>query len=210
MTSQTVPGGAFGLPGSLGSHLNSCENRVVMVIKPAQLVDEPLPLKLQIPEGAIEYTADVRQAGALAVDGRAELLIEHRGHNETVEDIRVRAHLQGQFELLCARCLVPVPTPLETSFDLIFRPGGIDAEAGEHAISEDETEIGYYEKSGLPLEDVVREQVLLTLPGRILCREACKGLCPQCGTDRNASDCGCTESTGDPRWGALAGFTPKA
>ncbi len=175
-----------------------------MVIKPAQLVDEPLSLNLQIPEGAIEYTPDVRQTGPLTVNGRAELLVEHRGHKETVEDIRVRAGLKGNFELLCARCLIPVPTPVEATFDLIFRPEGIDAEAGEHAISEDETEIGYYEKSGLPLEDVVREQVLLTLPGRALCREVCKGLCPRCGTDRNAGDCHCGESTGDPRWNALA------
>ncbi len=181
------------------------------MIKPALLVDEPLTLDLQIAEGALEYTSDVRQMGPLAVNGRAELLVEHRGHKETVDDIRVRATLRGQFELLCARCLIPVPTPLEAGFDLIFRPGDVDAEAGEHAISEDETEIGYYEKGGLPLEDVVREQVLLTLPGRALCREACKGLCPHCGSDRNVELCHCTEGVVDSRWGALAALnTGKA
>ena len=178
-----------------------------MVIQPALLVDEPLSLDLQLPEGSITYTTDVRQVGPLAVDGQAELLVEHRGHKETVDDIRVRAHLAGSFELLCARCLTAVPTPLEARFDLIFRPEDVDAEPGEHAISEDETEIGYYEKSGLPLEDVVREQVLLTLPSRVLCQEACKGLCPHCGIDRNAEDCNCVEATGDPRWGALAAFS---
>ena len=177
-----------------------------MVIKPALLVDEPLTLDLQLPEGAIDYAPDVRQVGALAVSGRAELLVEHRGHKETVEDIRVRATLTGRFELLCARCLTAVPTPVKADFDLIFRPGGTDAEAGEHAITEDETEIGYYERSGLPLEDVVREQVLLTLPSRALCREECKGLCSHCGADRNAENCHCAEEVKDPRWGALAGF----
>ena len=178
-----------------------------MVIKPAQLVDEPLSLDLAISEGSIDYAPDIHQAGPLAVEGRAELLVEHRGPRETVDDIRIRAHIAGSFELLCARCLTAVPTPLDTRFDLIFRPGGVDAETGEHAITEDETEIGYYEKSGLPLEDVVREQVLLTLPGRALCQEACKGLCPHCGADRNAGDCGCGETAGDPRWHALAGIT---
>ncbi len=182
-----------------------------MVIKPAQLVDEPLSLDLEIPEGVIDYATDIRQVGPVAVRGRAELLIEHRGPKETVEDLRVRAQLAGAFELLCARCLMAVPTPLAASFDLIFRPGGVDAETGEHAITEDETEIGYYEKSGLPLEDVVREQVLLTLPGRALCREDCKGLCPHCGADRNAEDCACGETAGDPRWRALAAIaTVKA
>lgn len=178
-----------------------------MVIKTAQLVDEPLVLNLQIPEGQIEYAPDVRQTGPLAIEGRAELLIEHRGHKETVEDIRVRAKVHGEFELMCARCLSGVPTPVEAEFDLIFRPAGTDAETGEHAISEDETEIGYYERSGLPLEDVVREQVLLTLPGRALCREECKGLCPHCGTDRNAGDCSCDDTVKDPRWGALAALS---
>ncbi len=178
-----------------------------MVIQPALLVDEPLPLHVQLREGTISYTPDVRQLGPLAVDGQAELLVEHRGHKQTVQDIRVRANLAGNFELLCARCLAAVSTPLATRFDLIFRPGDVDAEPGEHAISEDETEIGYYDKSGLPLEDVVREQVLLTLPGRVLCQEACKGLCPHCGTDRNAEQCDCVETTGDPRWGALAAFS---
>lgn len=178
-----------------------------MVIKPAQLLDESLPLDLHITEGAIDYAPDIRQMGPLTVEGRAELLVEHRGPRETVEDIRVRAALQGKFELLCARCLTAVPMPLETQFDLIFRPGGVDAAMGEHAITEDETEIGYYEKSGLPLEDVVREQVLLTLPGRALCREDCKGLCPQCGADRNTAGCSCGQGAGDPRWQALAGLS---
>jgi DUF177 domain-containing protein len=182
----------------------------VIVIKPAQLVDEPLALNLEIPAGQIDYAPDVRQTGPVAVEGRAELLLEHRGHRETVEDIRVRAHVHGEFELLCARCLTGVPTPLEADFDLIFRPGGVDAESGERAITEDETEIGYYEKSGLPLEDVVREQVLLTLPGRTLCREDCKGLCPHCGADRNATECACDNTVADSRWSALASIATKA
>jgi uncharacterized protein len=181
-----------------------------MVIKPVQLVDEPLLLDLQIPAGQIDYAPDVRQAGALTVQGRAELLVEHRGHKETVEDIRVRARVRGPLELTCARCLTAVPSEVDATFDLIFRPTGVDAEVGEHAITEDETEIGYYEKSGLPLEDVVREQVLLTLPGRTLCREDCKGLCPHCGADRNATDCNCDHTVTDPRWSALAGIATKA
>ncbi len=182
----------------------------VMLIKPVQLVDEPLPLNLDIPAGDIDYAPDVRQIGSLSVAGRAELLIEHRGHKETVEDIRVRALLNGKFELLCARCLAGVESPLAADFDLIFRPANVDAESGEHAITEDETEIGYYEKSGLSLEDVVREQVLLTLPGRALCREDCKGLCPHCGADRNATECACDNTVADSRWSALAGIATKA
>jgi uncharacterized protein len=177
-----------------------------MLITPAQLVDEPLKLEESLAEGAIDYTPDVRQIGPLSLKGQAELIVEHRGPREFVDDIRLRAHFEGNFEQLCARCLDPVRQALEGDFDLIFRPAGVDNEPGEHAITEDETEIGYYEDSGLLLEDAVREQVLLNLPGRALCRQDCQGLCPHCGTNRNLATCDCNEKPSDPRWGALAGI----
>jgi uncharacterized protein len=177
-----------------------------MVITPAQLVDEPLMLDETIAEGEIEYVADVRQVGPLTLKGQAELIVEHRGPKEFVQDIRLRADYQGRFEQLCARCLEPVEQMLDGEFDLIFRPGGVDDEAGERAITEDETEIGYYKESGLLLEDAVREQVLLTLPARTLCQEDCKGLCPHCGTNRNLGSCECVEKPIDPRLAVLAGI----
>jgi len=178
-----------------------------MLISPAQLVDQPLKLDEILPAGEIDYTPDVHQIGPLTVKGQADLVVEHRGPKDFVEDIRFRAHFEGQFELLCARCVEPVEKTLSGDFDLIFRPGGVDNQPGEHAITEDETEIGYYEESGLLLEDAVREQVLLALPGRTLCQEDCKGLCPQCGANRNTAPCACEERPVDMRWNALAGLT---
>jgi uncharacterized protein len=95
-----------------------------MVILPAQLVDEPLKLDETIAPGAIEYAPDIRQVGPLTVKGQAELIVEHRGPKEFVEDIRLRGTFAGRFEQLCARCLEPVEQDLEGTFDLIFRPGG--------------------------------------------------------------------------------------
>ena len=178
-----------------------------MIITPLDLQNEPLHFTQSIAPGTIEYAPDTRQLGPLPVTGRADLIEEHRGPQEIVEDIRVRAGYKGAFEILCARCLEPVNTPLEGEFDLLFRPENADAASGERAITEDETEIGYYDKSGLLLEDVVREQVLLTLPGRTLCQEDCKGLCAHCGENLNEASCHCDKTVVDPRWNALAGLT---
>jgi uncharacterized protein len=177
-----------------------------MLITPALLVDEPLRLNESIPEGTIDYAPDIRQQGSLSVVGQAELLLEHRGPKEVVEDIRLKARLKGKFVQQCARCLDPVDQSLDATIDLIFRPAVADEEAGERAITEDETEIGYYEFSGLLLEDAVREQVLLTLPGRTLCQSDCKGLCPHCGIHRNLATCECAEKPVDPRLASLAGL----
>jgi uncharacterized protein len=184
---------------------------VNVLITTLDLQKEPLEFRQEIAEGAIDYAPDTRQVGVLPVTGRADLIVEHRGPQEQVEDIRLRAEYRGQFEVLCARCVEPVAVPLTGEFDLLFRPENADAEAGERAITEDETEIGYYGKSGLELEDVVREQVLLSLPGRTLCTPDCKGLCAHCGQNLNVMQCGCAGSAGlkDPRWSALQGLALK-
>ena len=177
----------------------------IVRITPLQLEKEPLLFDEAIQAGALEYAPDITQIGPLPVTGRADLIVEHRGHKEQVEDIRLRAAYHGDFEMLCARCVEPVRTPLTGNFDLIFRPQAVDADPGERSITLDETEIGYYEESGLSLEDVVREQVLLSLPSRTLCKEDCKGLCPRCGQNLNQGTCNCTPAS-DPKWSALAGL----
>jgi uncharacterized protein len=180
-----------------------------MLITPIQLEHEPLLFTESIPAGALDYAPDVQQSGPLPVSGRADLLLENRGHNDLVHDIRLRASYNAALEVLCARCVEPVPVPIEGEFDLIFRPQEADAEAGERAITEDETEIGYYDKNGLLLEDVVREQVLLSLPARILCTPDCKGLCPRCGQNLNSASCNCVSTAVDPRWNALADLATR-
>ena len=183
---------------------------MLVLITPLQLEHEPLRFDESLPAGALDYAPDVSQVGPLPVLGRADLIVENRGHSEQVADIRVRAAYHGNFELLCARCVEPVPTPVRGEFDLIFRPQAADAEPGERSITPDETEIGYYDESGLSLEDVVREQVLLSLPSRTLCKEDCKGLCPRCGQNLNLATCNCKPSSEPDQpasgWCALAGL----
>ena len=180
-----------------------------MLITTIELEKEPIDLDQTFPPEAIEYAPDLRQTGPLSLKGRADLLEEHRGPRDVVQDIRLRATYSGMFELQCARCLDPVAEQIGGEFDLIFRPHAADAESAERAITEEETEIGYYDGSGLLLEDVVREQVLLSLPSRTLCQQDCKGLCQHCGQNRNGDNCHCAPALADPRWNALAGLAGK-
>ena len=50
---------------------------------------------------------------------------------------------------------------------------------------------------------MLREQILLAVPLRVLCIEECKGLCPHCGKNLNEGQCSCAEPLEDPRWAAL-------
>jgi uncharacterized protein len=180
-----------------------------MEFKVSELEREPIEFDLGLAPGAIDFGGEAEQAGDLAASGQAEVLHEHRGPKDIVADIRLRGRFAGQFEVPCARCVEPVKIPLEADFDLIFRPAGADSESLERSITAVETEIGYYQKDGLLLEDVLREQVLLALPVKTLCKPDCKGLCPRCGENRNSTACTCDVGPSDPRWEALAGLRKR-
>jgi len=177
-----------------------------MEFKVSELEREPADFDLQLDPGAVDLGGEGEQVGPLATSGRAEVIHEHRGPREIVADIRLKGSFSGKFEVPCARCVEPVEVPLAAAFDLIFRPLGVDGGASDRSISAPETEIGYYQEDSLALEDVLREQVLLSLPVRTLCKEDCKGLCPRCGANRNNQPCTCEAGQSDPRWEALAGL----
>ena len=179
---------------------------VIMEFPVSELEKEPIDFDVELKPGAIDFGEEATQEGPLASSGRAEVLHEHRGPKEIVADIRLKGSYSGHFQVPCARCVEPVEISLASPFDLIFRPVGVDAGATERSISAHETEIGYYQGDSLLLEDVLREQVLLSLPVRTLCKPDCKGLCPRCGKNRNLEACSCEEGPTDPRWEALSGL----
>jgi len=175
-----------------------------MEFKVSDLEQEPVEFDLELASGMVDFGSEAEQMGKLAASGRAEILHEHRGPKEIVPDIRLRGRFSGKFQLPCARCVEPVEVPLAAEFDLIYRPLGADSGVPERSITAPETEIGYYQEGSLLLEDVLREQVLLSLPVRMLCKADCKGLCPRCGANRNSQVCTCDETGNDSRWEALA------
>ncbi len=177
-----------------------------MEFRVSELEREPIDFDVEMAPGTVDFGEEAEQAGQLAAEGRAEVLHEHRGPRDIVADIRLRGSFAGRFQVPCARCVEPVEIPLGAEFDLIFRPAAADSEATERSITAPETEIGYYQKDSLSLADVLREQVLLSLPVRTLCKPDCKGLCPRCGENRNSQPCNCEEGPSDPRWEALAGL----
>jgi uncharacterized protein len=93
---------------------------------------------------------------------------------------------------------------LGQELDLFYLPraaGQDEAQEEEVELTDRDVVVGYYEADQLDLGEVVREQVLLALPLKPLCREDCRGLCPTCGRNRNQFPCGCPppEEPGDPR-----------
>ena len=174
-----------------------------MLIEIQELELHPVDFREEFTPGAIDLGEEVRQKRPLHSEGRADLVEEHHGKHKVVQDIRLKGKLDTSLEVPCARCLEPVVQEVARDFDLLYRPLGTDAGHEELSVTDAEAEIGYYQGEGLLLEDVLREQVLLAMPLKIVCREECKGLCPHCGKNLNQTQCGCAEEVEDPRWAAL-------
>jgi uncharacterized protein len=174
-----------------------------MLIEIQELEQHPIDFEEDFVPGTIDFGPELRQKAGLHAGGRAQLIEEHHGKHQIIKDIRVKGAVTAQLELPCARCLEPVAHKLDHQFELLYRPLGADAGKEELSVTAAEAEVGYYQGEGLLLEDVVREQVLLAVPLKAICRENCKGLCPHCGKNLNAETCACEEAVEDPRWAAL-------
>ena len=180
-----------------------------MFIELRELELHPIDFEEDIVPGTIDLGPEVRQRGALHSSGRAQLIEELHGKHEKIEDIRLNGRLSAKLEVTCARCLEPVVQDVARDFDLLYRPQGTDAGHEELSVTDAEAEIGYYQGEGLLLEDALREQVLLALPLRTICRDDCRGLCPHCGKNLNQEQCSCAEPFDDPRWSALKDIRKK-
>ena len=145
--------------------------------------------------GALDYHgAEFRQAAPLELEAQAELL---------GSEIRLRGHLVTRLHASCDRCLGPVEIPVRRDFDLFYRPMEIIAKEEEIEVSPDEMEIGFYEGDGIESADVATEQVILSVPMKIICKNECRGLCPVCGVNRNATRCDCAPPQQDSPFASL-------
>lgn len=140
------------------------------------------------------------EGGRLVSDAEVQGSASRKG-----EEVRVRGSIKTEVELLCDRCAAPVRTPLEVEFDARFIPRAAAADETENVeLLADDLGLATYEGDAVDVDELVREQIVLALPLRNLCREDCKGLCAKCGADLNAGQCSCEQVERDPRWAALA------
>ena len=144
--------------------------------------------RVQVSETYLPGTLDFqevefRQVAPLVVNAEAEL---------AGKEIRIHGHISGTLEAACDRCLEQAELPVNLDFDLPYRPMEEIAHEEEVEVGEDELKIGFFSGDGVNLSDVVREQVLLAVPMKVVCRPDCRGLCPVCGVNRNVKQCGCS------------------
>ena len=92
---------------------------------------------------------------------------------------KIVCHIDG----FCDRCLGEVSTQICLPFDQIFFKD-----------SSDEEDSYVYTDSRLDLAKAICDEIVLSLPSSLLCKQDCKGLCPKCGINLNEQQCDCNTS----------------
>ncbi|MGH3664807.1 MAG: YceD family protein [Egibacteraceae bacterium] len=162
------------------------------ILRVADLVDRPgasrrVDLDLSVPDDLHLELAEV--AAPLHLAGVVE---------SVVDGLLVRGELSTAVRTPCARCLVPMTHEVAADVVELFTD---PADLGEG----EELDPGYELGDGtVDLDTLLRDTLVPAVPYRPLCDRDCRGLCPECGVNRNEVECVCTQTDDDPRWAALS------
>ena len=144
-------------------------------------IEESVALPEMLKSGnLLTFLGDVHVAGKLYV------------HKDSV--ICFSGALEAEIETLCGRCLIPLTTDVKIDFDETVYAK--EEEASNDLIVEPDGET-------IDLEEFIFNLFELKLPMKFLCKEDCKGLCPNCGVNLNTSACSCQEEQIDERFAKL-------
>ncbi len=130
---------------------------------------------------------------------RATLHLERHDGN-----ILLQGQIQGEVACTCSRCLDTFAQPVATTFEMLIKVGGPPKLEPELELNADDLDEEYCSGDQLDLDALLREQILLALPLKPLCRESCLGLCRRCGANLNQEACTCQQSEGPTTMAALA------
>jgi uncharacterized protein len=122
------------------------------------------------------------------------------------EGVLVQGDVKAHVHVQCSRCLTDIDLPVDAQLEEQFRPT-VDVETGRaverKSYEEDDTAFDIDPNHMMDLTEPVRQALLVAMDMRPLCREDCKGLCPECGANLNEVDCGHEPTFEDARWAPL-------
>jgi uncharacterized protein len=171
------------------------QNRYFIDLK--DLAHEKLSFSSRFEPGVVDLGSEnIRQIGNLDWSASAE---------RAGAEIRISGKLDTTVELACSRCLDPARFHVSKPFDLFFRERdeAMFDEDEEVELHENDTRTAFFTGTKLAIADILREQILLTVPMKALCKIDCKGLCPTCGTNLNSGSCGCPPEDFTPHMDTL-------
>ena len=141
-----------------------------------------------------EWITDVLQETGnidFSVSDDVQLLIDIF---RTGDGFEMRGLITTAVTLGCVRCLDNFTSPFKTEFHYSLCPS--DKMASEHdmEVSKDDLDVLPYKGNFIDLIPLIGEQIIVNVPANPICRESCKGICQQCGSNLNHASCQCDKT----------------
>jgi uncharacterized protein len=125
------------------------------------------------------------------------------------DHIRVSGRAETSIHLDCSRCLAEFPLCIDSLFTIFYmRDEGLGQDE-DVELAEEDMISATYEGDEIDFTNEVAEQVILAIPFKPLCSEDCKGLCSNCGSDLNISNCACSQDNMNLQFNALKNLKVK-
>ena len=138
---------------------------------------------------SVAETYDPKKLDLEFVDLKYAAPLKMSGVIEKAHDtVTFQGKLVSKVENLCGRCLNKVPAKLEKNFELYYETAGREV---------------------IETLDDLREILILDHQLAFVCAEKCKGLCPNCGVNRNETKCRCESQTKNNVFGELKNLLKK-
>lgn len=119
------------------------------------------------------------------------------------DHVRVQGAIKGMLEVVCHRCLRPFPFPLDETVDLFLVEEPDSEEDEETDPLQEDRDFGFFDGEIIEIDQLVAEQIFLSLPFKVVCDDNCRGLCPGCGANLNEEPCTCRKDAEASAFSAL-------
>jgi uncharacterized protein len=124
--------------------------------------------------------------------------------------VLVRCRADIVIDAACSRCLAEFGYPAEVRFEEVYVQQVDEHTGARLAPPEDPDAFRIGGDHSIDISEAVRQYSETAAALQPLCRPDCPGICPECGQDLNAGECGCRRVLTDPRWEALAALKRTA
>ncbi len=113
--------------------------------------------------------------------------------------LELSARVDTEIRYTCDRCLECFDREFECSFEEVLKKE-------DTRLADENPDAIYFQGNSVEIDDIVLNNIILSLPLKSLCSEECKGLCPECGQNLNFEKCSCDTRSVDPRFDVLDKF----
>ncbi|MCX8028231.1 MAG: DUF177 domain-containing protein [Thermodesulfovibrionales bacterium] len=110
------------------------------------------------------------------------------------DEVIIQGAFKTSINLQCSRCAESFDFAINTLVNTTFHPAKTLTRDDNYELHDEELDTEFYSNDTIDMLDFITQEVMLNIPMKPLCKDTCKGICPNCGADLNKNTCQCHKS----------------